>query len=364
MARQSNKATTSCYIITTTALFLMIVTLMSSYIPISSKAIYSKSDLSISKDKKQEQEQQQPSLSSFLLGAHLDNVTNLTYYDIKNKNNNNNMTGSNIAHLPNNSITQNNNINETQLSAITYTAKFACGSVSKDVGMLTAGYYDTDISVFNKQQYPVVMLLNLIVNNGNSSPNSIIKTVQPQRSTAISCKDMLGLFNIKVKDLVEGFATITVQLDNGILGSLSSSGMISAFTPAPRSLSSQAQINLLDVHVFYSVNSFSLGGPAAATHMQNLPVDKITFSILNDTSKKIPDSMLLKVLYSTVDSQTDTIFDPEAQVKRLLADKFHLSNSDLTGVKLKIYDVNTGASMMLDRHAIASLQVQPRAIYH
>ena len=358
MASQSNKATTSCYIITTTALFLMIVILMSSYIPISSKAIYLKSDLTMSKDKKQEQ--QQPSLSSFLLRAHLDNVTNLTYYDIKN---NNNMTGSNMALLPNNSITQNDNINETQLSAITYTAKFACGSVSKDVGMLTAGYYDTDVSVFNKQEYPVVMLLNLIVNNGNSSSNSIIKTVQPQKSTAISCKDMLGLFNIKVKDVVEGFATITVQLDNGILGSLSSSGMISAFTPAPRSLSSQAQINLLDVRVFYSVNSFSLGGPAAATHMQNLLVDKITFSILNDTSKKIPDSMLLKVLYATVDSQTDTIFDPEAQVKRLLADKFHLSNSDLTGVKLKIYDVNTGASMMLDRHAIASLQVQPRAIY-
>jgi hypothetical protein len=360
MASQSNKATTSCYIITTTALFLMIVILMSSYIPISSKAIYLKSDLTMSKDKKQEQ-QQQPSLSSFLLGAHLDNVTNLTYYDTKN--NKNNMTGSNMALLPNNSITQNDNINETQLSAITYTAKFACGSVSKDVGMLTAGYYDTDVSVFNKQEYPVVMLLNLIVNNGNSSSNSIIKTVQPQKSTAISCKDMLGLFNIKVKDLVEGFATITVQLDNGILGSLSSSGMISAFTPAPRSLSSQAQINLLDVRVFYSVNSFSLGGPAAATHMQNLLVDKITFSILNDTSKKIPDSMLLKVLYATVDSQTDTIFDPKAQVKRLLADKFHLSNSDLTGVKLKIYDVNTGASLMLDRHAIASLQVQPRAIY-
>src|SRR5919201_1521362 len=358
MASQSDKATTSCYIITTTALFLMVVILMSSYIPFSSKAIYLKSDLTMSKDKKQEQ---QPSLSSFLLGAHLDNVTNLTYYDTKN--NKNNMTGSNMALLPNNSITQNDNINETQLSAITYTAKFACGSVSKDVGMLTAGYYDTDVSVFNKQEYPVVMLLNLIVNNGNSSSNSIIKTVQPQKPTAISCKDMLGLFNIKAKDVVEGFATITVQLDNGILGSLSSSGMISAFTPAPRSLSSQAQINLLDVRVFYSVNSFSLGGPAAATHMQNLLVDKITFSILNDTSKKIPDSMLLKVLYATVDSQTDAIFDPKAQVKRLLADKFHLSNSDLTGVKLKIYDVNTGASMMLDRHAIASLQVQPRAIY-
>ena len=116
MASQSNKATTSCYIITTTALFLMIVILMSSYIPISSKAIYLNGDLTMSKDKKQEQ---QPSLSSFLLGAHLDNVTNLTYYDIKNKKNNNNMTGSNIAHLPNNSITQNDNINETQLSAIT-----------------------------------------------------------------------------------------------------------------------------------------------------------------------------------------------------------------------------------------------------
>jgi hypothetical protein len=73
--------------------------------------------------------------------------------------------------------------------------------------------------------------------------------------------------------------TVLVQLDNGIVGSLSSGGAIvtipSLQLPA---LSSQDQINLLDVRVFYSTNSF------ATTPPQKLVVDKISFSILNDTS--------------------------------------------------------------------------------
>jgi len=154
--------------------------------------------------------------------------------------------------------------------------------------------------------------------------------------------------------------TVLVQLDNGIAGSLSSGGAIviipSLQLPA---LPSQDQINLLDVRVFYSTNSF------ATTPPQKLVVDKISFSILNDTSGKIPHSMLLKTLDTAIQSQINTIFDAEAQVKRILAGKYNLSNSELTNLKIKVYEVDTAAAAttMVDRHAIFSLQVQPRAIY-
>src|SRR5690349_13750643 len=36
---------------------------------------------------------------------------------------------------------------------ITYTAKFECGSISADEGPLRPGHYDTDLSIFNKQNY-------------------------------------------------------------------------------------------------------------------------------------------------------------------------------------------------------------------
>jgi hypothetical protein len=271
-------------------------------------------------------------------------------------------TINNIALLENDSYINNNkNSNEKQISSLAYAAKFECGVIFEDEGFLSPGYYDTDVSIFNKQGYPTTVLLNVIVNdNINSSANSIIKTIQSQKSTGISCKDITNLFNIRGQEMIEGFMTILVHLDNGIAGSLSSSGAISIIPSLQlSSLSSPDQTNLLDVRVFYSTNSF------ATTPPQKLVVDKISFSILNDTSGKITHSMLLKTLETTIQSQKNTTFDREAQVKNILAGRYNISNSELTNLKVKVYDVDTTAAAitMVDRHAIFSLQVQPQAIY-
>jgi hypothetical protein len=287
---------------------------------------------------------------------HLKGIYFLNYNTIFEKN-----TINDIALLAD-KLDINNNNNKKQISGVTYTAKFECGVIFEDEGFLSPGYYDTDVSIFNKQGYPITVLLNVIVNdNINSSANSIIKTIQPLKSTGISCKDITTrLFNIRGQEMIEGFMTILVQLDNGIVGSLSSSGAIS-ITPSLQlsSLSSPDQINLLDVRVFYSTNSF------ATTPPQKLVVNKISFSILNDASGKIPHLMLLKTLETTIQSQKNITFNAEAQVKNILAGRYNLSNSELTNLKVKVYDVDTTAAdiTMVDRHAIFSLQVQPQAIY-
>lgn len=337
MVYQSNNSNGTCHnIIATSTLFVAAVILMSSSLPVSKAMMV--------KDK-----EHSSSSSSSPLRQHQINNVNLNSYAVKN-----NSSINDIVLLTNRSALNNNK--EKQISGIAYTAKFECGVISEDAGLLTAGYYDTDVSIFNKQVYPITVLLNVIVNNGNSPFHSIIKTLQPQKSTGISCKDIVNIFNIKVKEeLVEGFMTIFVQLDNGILG-LSNSGAINA-TPLLQSPSSLDQINLLDVRLLYSANSF------AVSPQNHMVVDKISFSILNDTSGKIPRSMLLKTLYVTLQSLTNTIFDPETQVKRILADKYNLSSSELINLKVKIYDINTAATTILDRHAISSLHIQPQAIY-
>lgn len=335
MVCQSNNSNGTCYIIATSTLFFAAVILMSSCLPVSKAMMV--------KDK-------EPSSSSSPLRQHQINNVNLNSYAVKN-----NSSINDIVLLTNRSALNNNK--EKQISGIAYTAKFECGVISEDEGLLTAGYYDTDISIFNKQVYPITVLLNVIVNNGNSPFHSIIKTLQPQKSIGISCKDIVNIFNIKVKEeLVEGFMTIFVQLDNGILG-LSNSGAINV-TPLLQSPSSLDPINLLDVRLLYSANSFAVSPP-----QNHMVVDKISFSILNDTSGKIPRSMLLKTLYVTLQSLANTIFDPETQVKRILADKYNLSSSELINLKVKIYNINTAATTILDRHAISSLHIQPQAIY-
>lgn len=335
MVCQSNNSNGTCYIIATSTLFFAAVILMSSCLPVSKAMMV--------KDK-------EPSSSSSPLRQHQINNVNLNSYAVKN-----NSSINDIVLLTNRSALNNNK--EKQISGIAYTAKFECGVISEDEGLLTAGYYDTDISIFNKQVYPITVLLNVIVNNGNSPFHSIIKTLQPQKSTGISCKDIVNIFNIKVKEeLVEGFMTIFVQLDNGILG-LSNSGAINV-TPLLQSPSSLDPINLLDVRLLYSANSFAVSPP-----QNHMVVDKISFSILNDTSGKISRSMLLKTLYVTLQSLANTIFDPQTQVKRILADKYNLSSSELINLKVKIYNINTAATTILDRHAISSLHIQPQAIY-
>lgn len=37
---------------------------------------------------------------------------------------------------------------------ITYNSKFECGSIVGDKGPFRPGHYDTDISIFNRQDYP------------------------------------------------------------------------------------------------------------------------------------------------------------------------------------------------------------------
>ena len=190
MVCQSNNSNGTCYIIATSTLFVAAVILMSSCLPVSKAMMV--------KDK------EPSSFSSSPLRQHQINNVNLNSYVVKH-----NSSIKDIVLLTNRSAL--NNDKEKQISGIAYTVKFECGVISEDAGLLTAGYYDTDVSIFNKQVYPITVLLNVIVNNGNSPSHSIIKTLQPQKSTGISCKDIVNIFNIKVKEeLVEGFMTVLV----------------------------------------------------------------------------------------------------------------------------------------------------------
>ena len=237
-----------------------------------------------------------------------------------------------------------------QTKDVSYSAKFECGSVSGNDGPLRPGHYDTDISVFNTQGYTVPFLWNAIVNNGKST-TSILKTLQPQTSASIICKDILQLFNIQnnTGNLLEGFIMIRPQVNAGGLASFSGSSA-SVFS---RPLLPQDK-NLLNVQVFYSAN-------ALLTPPHDITMDKVLFSILNDTSGKIPSSMVGKTFDITLETQVNQIIDPESQVRTVLAAKYNLSNVEQTHLRIQILSVSLGTSTMVDDHAISSLQVRPQS---
>jgi hypothetical protein len=255
-----------------------------------------------------------------------------------------------FTNIPLNDVDQNNN--NSQIKSITYTAKFECGSIIGDEGPLRPGHYDTDISIFNRQEYPVKILWNAIVNDGKGT-NAIVRTLQPKTSTAITCKDLSQLFNIgnNSKELVEGFVVIGVNFNNGLLGSLYDNGGSSTIITPPLS---KDEINFLDVQVFYTAN-------ALETLPHEIFVDKITFSILNDTSKKIPSTLLTKTLTIDLQSQMNQIIDLDSKIKSVVAKSYNLSDHEIGGLKIKIIDVSIGVGTMIDDHAISSSTIRPQS---
>jgi hypothetical protein len=252
-------------------------------------------------------------------------------------------TTSAFVHLHSNGLSASNTM---QNRDVIYSAKFECGSVSGNDGPLRPGHYTTDISVFNSQLYTVPFLWNVVVNNGKST-TSILKTLQPQTSTSIICKDILQLFNVhnNTGNLVEGFILIRPQLDFA-----SFSGNSATVFSRPMS---QDERDLLTVQAFYSAN-------ALLTLPHDITMDKVLFSIVNDTSGKLPVSMIQKPLDITVASPVNRIIDPESQVRTALSANYNLSSQELAHINIHIISVSLGTSTTVDDHAISSFQVRPQ----
>jgi hypothetical protein len=233
--------------------------------------------------------------------------------------------------------------NTQQIRNIIYNVKFECGTISGDEGPLRPGHYDTDIGIFNKQDFAVKIQWSATANNGMNT-NSILRTLQPQASTSMVCKDLRQVLGNN-QSFVEGYVIINVPIEPGLLGSLSGGSTV---------LGRTGDINLLEVQAFYTAN-------ALAELPHEVLVDKITFTIVNDTSGKIPAEMIGKVLDITLPSKMNEISDPEQKVKDALAEKYALSDQELAGLKIEIKSVGAGIGTMIDDHAISLSIITPQA---
>jgi len=228
---------------------------------------------------------------------------------------------------------------------LTYNVKFECGTISGEEGPLRPGHYDTDIGILNKQNYAAKIQWSLTA-NGSSNTNSIIRMLEPQGSASIVCKDLQNILS-KDQRFVEGFVIINVPLEPGLLASLSNGTQILG--------RDFEEINsLLEVQAFYTANA-----------LDELPhqvlVDKILFSILNDTSGKIPREMIGKTLDITVPSGLNEMDDTEMKVKDILAEKYALSAQELANLQIAIKSVSASVGTMIDDHAISLSTVMPQA---
>lgn len=221
----------------------------------------------------------------------------------------------------------------------TYNAKFVCGSIKGDEGPLRPGHYDTDISIYNKQKYPLKISWNVVSNNDKSS-NSLLKTLKPESSTGIICKDIKNLINSSPSEigLIEGFVIIRVDSTN------IDSGNIIPSIGIQKNIGSTNEP--VSIQVFYTANALDL-----LPH--EIIVEKIVFEILDDPSGKIPTSLLNTDLGITTRSELNTISDQSLKIKTILASEFNITESEVDQIITSIKDTDIGATTMIDDHAIS-----------
>lgn len=229
-------------------------------------------------------------------------------------------------------------------SIYTYNAKFVCGSIKGDEGPLRPGYYDTDISIYNKQKYPLNLSWNVVSNYGESS-NSILTALQPEKSIGIICKDIKKVINSSPSqpDLIEGFVIISVDSTTIKSNNVIAGGGLqkSSFTEEP-----------VSIQVFYTANALD-------TLPHEILIDKIVFQILDDPTGKIPASLLNTDLGIITTAKLNKISDENSKIKNMLAKEFNLTESELAKIPTSIKDTDVGATTMIDDHAISLLRLAP-----
>ncbi|MEP6575896.1 MAG: hypothetical protein ABJB85_05665 [Nitrososphaerota archaeon] len=244
-----------------------------------------------------------------------------------------------------------NTSNQANIGTISYTPKFVCGTISSNDGPLRPGYYDTDISIFNKQNYPIKLLWNVVVSDGPSS-NAIIKQLSAETSTKISCSDLQLLISNN-SSFLEGFIVIILPISDNILGAFPdpSGNGVSILRPVD-----DANADLIDVQVFYTAN-------ALPKLPQNIITENVVFQIIADPSNKIPKTFLNRELEISFVSHPYKVYDPENRTKMILAKEHGMSGIEVNNLKIKINRTDVVTSYQQDDHAISSSRINPDIRY-
>jgi hypothetical protein len=240
---------------------------------------------------------------------------------------------------------------QANIGTIRYTPKFVCGTISSNNGPLRPGYYDTDISIFNKQNYPIKLLWNVVVSDGPSS-NAIIKHLSAETSTKISCSDLQVLISNNT-NFLEGFIVIVLPISGNILGAFPdpSGNGVSILRPVD-----DTNADLIDVQVFYTAN-------ALPNLPQNIITENVAFQIIADPSNKIPQTSLNRELEISFVSDPNKVYDPENRTKMFLAKEHGMSGIEVNNLKIKINRTDVVTSYQQDDHAISSSRINPDIRY-
>jgi hypothetical protein len=243
--------------------------------------------------------------------------------------------------------------NKSNSQRIDYYARFNCGAIDNDNGPLRPGKYDSDITIFNKQNFPLTVIWKPVEINQENKNNFQIINIQPESIVNINCAKIFSSFssieNSNLKNrFSEGVVLIRINTNNGQL--------INNFFNSQGSsiiINNQELGDLVNVDVLHTVNTLSGSEKAAVFYL------KVDFSIDN-LLEKINGGVHKNNLTVILPVELNNIIDPIDSIKHILNNN-NLNNQQqyFINTTIKINKSDMFSRTPTDNHALTFQKIMP-----
>jgi hypothetical protein len=240
------------------------------------------------------------------------------------------------------------NINNGESQTVDYYARFNCGTIDNDNGPLRPGKYDSDITIFNRQTFPLTIIWKPIEINQENKNNFQTINIQPENIVNINCAKIFPSSSAIKKGFVEGIALIRINVENGQLinNFLNNQGQFI-------NINSQQLNNLINVDVLHTVNTLD-------DLKKEVLFLKVDFLLNNNNGKKISQQTNEDNLTAIFQVEPNLIIDPHILVKNIINNNYSSSNSQhLSDNTIKVIGSRLFSNTLTDNHALTFQKVVP-----
>ena len=241
-----------------------------------------------------------------------------------------------------------NNINNGESQTVDYYARFNCGTIDNDNGPLRPGKYDSDITIFNRQTFPLTLIWKPIEINQENKNNFQTINIQPENIVNINCAKIFPSSSTIKKGFIEGIALIRINVESGQLinNFLNNQGQFI-------NINSQQLNNLINVDVLHTVNTLD-------DLKKEVLFLKVDFLLNNNNGKKINQQTNKDNLTAIFQVEPNIIIDPHILVKNIINNNSSSINSQhLSNDTIKVLGSRLFSNTLTDNHALTFQKVVP-----
>jgi hypothetical protein len=241
--------------------------------------------------------------------------------------------------------------NKSNSQTVEYYARFNCGTIDNDKGPLRPGKYDSDITIFNKKNFPLTVIWKAIVVNQENKNNFKTINIQPESIVNINCTKIFPSPSSGVSDLeskfTEGIALIRISVNNGQL----LNNFFNNQDPSSTIIINKDEVgDLVNVDVLHTVNTLSDLRKEAFYF-------KVDFSVEKSMEKfKDGDKNNFTTIFKV---EPNSIIDPLRLIKQNLNNNDTINQHPSNDTKVKITKSEMISNSYTDNHALTFQKVNP-----